>query len=699
MRVRGARQGAAPGAGEPAVHTDPSAAYLPIADHGVIGNGATVALVGIEGTIDWCCLPHLDSPSVFGALLDARRGGVFRVAPTRGAPVGQRYVPDTNVLLTEFATEGARVTVTDCMPIVGALPSRGAPETAPQIVRLVRCLGGAAEVEVTWAPRPDYARAVADVTLAADRALVRVAIAPATRAERAPGAAAAPPAAAVAGGLAWAVLRGSTEVGRADAERVVRDLRVDDDGHGPVLRARLCLAGDDVVALTTWWGSDAPRWPATEALALERATIAAWRGWVAAREEAECAACFGGAWQALVDRSALVLKLLAFAETGAIAAAATTSLPEHVGGVRNWDYRYAWVRDASFTAQALAAVGHRDEALAFLEWMEGTSMREHARAREVGDAAPALRVMYPLHPGGSLDERVLAHLEGYLGSRPVRIGNGAAGQFQLDVYGELLAAADQITRLGGTVPDPLWRFLVRVADECCARWREPDEGIWEVRGPPQHFVHSKLMAWLALDRALAMARRGPGAPIDAATRARWGTERDALRAAILAHGYDHDVGAFVQAFGSRELDAAALVVPMIGFLPGTDPRVLGTIDRVAERLVVHGFVERYDTRRTDDGLPPGEGAFGLTTCWLVDALALAGRVDEAHAYLERLAGCANHVGLFAEQVDPQTRAHLGNFPQAFTHLGLVNSVLYVAAAERRRTAGPPPLGTRVDDAA
>ncbi len=645
----------------------PEATYLPIADHGAIGNGATMALVGVDGTIDWCCLPYLDSPSLFGALLDARRAGRFRVAPARAAQAGQWYVPDTNVLVTAFSAEGARVTVTDFLPLRGALAARGAPDTAPQIVRIVRCGGGDAEVEVEWAPRPDYARAAPAIALMDAEAVVSAHV----------------DGSEVRGGLAWRAVHA------ARPSDVPLEAAVEDDGSGPAVRLRMRLRDGDRVALTTWWGSDAPRWPAAMALELERATCDAWRAWVASRVESE--ASFGGPWQPLVDRSALVLKLLAFAETGAIAAAATTSLPEHPGGVRNWDYRFAWVRDAAFTAQALAVVGHRPEALAFLEWIEATSMggRAGAHGGRAGAQPPVLRVMYPLHAGGSLDERVLEHLEGYLGSRPVRIGNGAAGQFQLDVYGELLAAADQITRLGGGIPAPLWNFLTGVADECCARWREPDEGIWEVRGPPQHFVHSKLMAWVALDRALALARRaGHTAPL-----ARWRAGRAAIRAEILAHGYDPHVGAFVQAFGSRELDAAALAVPMVGFLPADDPRVLGTIDRVQERLVAHGFVERYDTTRTDDGLPPGEGAFGLTTCWLVDALALAGRVDEAHRLFERLAGCANHVGLLAEQIDPHTRAQLGNFPQAFTHLGVINSALYLANAERRRTPGPPPLGT------
>jgi GH15 family glucan-1,4-alpha-glucosidase len=651
--------------GAPAAGRAVSDPYLDVADHGAVGDGATVALVGRDGSVDWCCLPYLDSPSVFGALLDARRGGRFRVAPAGAAAGGatgaQWYQSDTNVLVTAFDAGGARVTVTDFMPLPGGVPAPGTAGATAQLFRVARCEGGAAAVDVEWAPRPGYARARPTIAVHGTGAVARA-----------------------PDGASGEVCCGLAGLPSGDGGAGVR---VDDDGWGPVVRARVPLGPGDVVSLTTWWGAGPPRWPAADGPALERATCAAWRGWAAARDDAECAGSFAGEWQPLVERSALVLKLLAAADTGAIAAAATTSLPAPVGGVRNWDYRFSWVRDAAFTAQALAAVGHRAEAMAFLLWMEEASMRQHARGQPAR-GEPLLRVLYPLRQGTQLDERVLEHLEGYRGSRPVRVGNGAAGQFQLDIYGELLAAADEITRLGGAITPELWRFLAAAVDECCRRRREPDEGIWEVRGPPRHFVHSKLMAWVALDRALAMADRY-GLP---GPTARWRRERALVRAEILEHGFDRDLGAFVQAYGARELDASLLVVPMVGFLPPGDPRVLGTIDRVRERLLADGFVERYDTRRGVDGLPPGEGAFGLATCWLVDALALAGRVDEARGLFEHVAGCANHVGLLAEQIEPGSRALMGNFPQAFTHLGLINSALYLAAAERRRTAGPPPFG-------
>ena len=641
-----------------------SGLYLEVADHGMIGDGATVALVGLDGTVDWCCLPHLDGPSVFASLLDARRGGYFRIAPAdwpRAVAHGRQwYARDTNVLVTAFDVGDARVTVTDFMPLPRGVPAPGAAAPAAQLFRVVRCEGGDATLDVEWAPRPDYARARPTVALRGSGAVV-------------------PMSAGTCYGLAGL----PPGVGR-----------LEDDGCGPVVRARIRLAVGHVLSLTTWWGGDAPRWPEADGPSLERETCAAWRRWVVERDEPERAGSFAAAAQPLVDRSALVLKLLAAADTGAIAAAATTSLPAPVGGVRNWDYRFSWVRDAAFTAQALGAVGHRAEAMAFLAWMEQASMRQHDRgerdATAVGPSAaePLLRVLYPLREGTSLEERVLDHLEGYRGSRPVRIGNGAADQFQLDIYGELLAAADEILRFGGTITPELWRFLAAVVDECATRRHEPDEGIWEVRGPARHFVHSKLMAWVAFDRAVTMAAHH-GLP---GPTARWRRERDAVRAEIMTHGFDRELGAFVQAYGTQDLDASVLVAPLVGFLPADDPHVLGTIDRVRERLLVDGFVERYDTRSGADGLPPGEGAFGLTTCWLVDALALAGRLDEAHRLYEGIVACANHVGLLAEQIEPGSRALMGNFPQAFTHLGVINSALYLAAAEQRRTAGPPPLG-------
>jgi GH15 family glucan-1,4-alpha-glucosidase len=371
-------------------------------------------------------------------------------------------------------------------------------------------------------------------------------------------------------------------------------------------------------------------------------------------------------------RSGLALKLLTHAHTGALAAAATTSLPEEIGGLRNWDYRYTWIRDAAFTVQALLALRHRAEALGFLEW--------------VGKVQEPLQVMYGLHGETELPEIELTHLAGYRGSRPVRIGNGAAKQQQLDIYGELMGAAYELLRWGARIDAKVWRLLREIVDLAIAKWKEPDYSIWEVRGGPRQFVYSKLMVWVALDRAIQLAKRfrlnGPVAT--------WRRVRDEVRQAVLTEGYDAQVGAFVQSFGSKALDVANLLIPIMGFLPFDDPRVQGTIDRTLERLIDNGLVYRY---LTDDGLPGGEGAFGLATFWLVDVLALSGRIDEAQQFMEGMARRANHLGLFSEEFDPKTGEFLGNFPQAFTHTGFVNAAVYLSHAQGGRPAARAPMGT------
>jgi GH15 family glucan-1,4-alpha-glucosidase len=620
----------------------PARPALPLSAYGAIGNLRSIALVGANGSVDWCCLPYLAAPSVFAALLDERRGGRFVVAPV-SAPLGeQSYIEDTNVLCTHWRTERGRLCVTDFMPVVGALDGEAPPRARSELHRLVVCEAGEVEVEVEWAPRMDYARRP-------------------TRVERVPG--------------GYLARQNSTLLSLGG---LPGGHRLEDDGAGPCVRARFRLTAGERVALVTQWEAGPLYGTRMTTEAALKETVACWRAWVY-----KARACGGrewaGPWQALITRSELILKLLTVMDTGAIAAAATTSLPETIGGVRNWDYRFVWIRDGAFTAQALTALGHHNEAARFLQWAEEVAdIHDHEDRR--------LQIMYGLHGEAELPEEELPHLAGYHGSRPVRIGNGAAEQAQHDIYGELLTAAYELVRHGQQLTPSQRRFLAELADETCQHWAEPDSGLWEMRKEPRHYTHSKLMCWAALDRALRMARHG----ILEGDVARWRETRERIREVVLREGYSEERGAFVQSFGSRELDASSVLIPIHELLPCNDPRVQSTLDATLAQLTENGFVYRYVA---DDGLPGREGAFGLTTFWLVDALALSGRLEEAERIFEGMARAASPLGLYAEQLDPRTGALLGNLPQAFTHLGLINSALYLAHARGERLPLPPLLGT------
>jgi GH15 family glucan-1,4-alpha-glucosidase len=629
------------------MNDDPRRGYAPIEDYGAIGNLRTAVLVSRYGSIDWACLPQLDSPSMFAAILDHRRGGRFRVGPAdRWHRGGQRYQHQTNVLETYWEVGEGRLSVVDFMPIEGTI-SDGDPDAEPVIYRVVRCDSGSCDVALEWSPRFDYARSMPRLHV----------------------------------GSGTATAEDGTRCARLLGVPATATIEEDDD-DGPVLRARFTLRQGDTLPLVMHHDLDDSRYQPGAWEHACRQTAEVWRAWLNSRDQGE--RCnFAGSWQPLVDRSGLALKLLTYPRTGAIAAAATTSLPEDIGGVRNWDYRYTWIRDASFTAQALVALGHRDEAIAFIEWAEDVTRRDKASGGQ-------LHLMYTLDGKSEIPERELDHLEGYRQSRPVRVGNKAAGQFQLDIYGELLDAAWELVRLGVEIDDQLWQFLVDVADQACAQWTRPDYGIWEVRSEPRHFVYSKLMVHVALDRAIRLAR-SYDLPADLD---RWERTRDAVRHTILERGFDKDRGAFVQSFGSTALDAANLLIPIVGFLPPEDPRVQSTIDLYLEELTENGVVYRYRTDNgTDDGLPGHEGAFGLTTFWMVDALALSGRIDEAREIFEGAGRRANHLGLYSEEFDPRSGAFLGNFPQAFTHIGFINSAVYIAWAEGRDVPAPAPLGS------
>ncbi|MBI2402697.1 MAG: glycoside hydrolase family 15 protein [Gemmatimonadetes bacterium] len=598
-----------------------TARYRRLEDYGVIGDLDTCALVACDGAIDWLCLPHLEGPSVFGAILDAEQGGRFRIAPEGRFGSRQAYLERTNVLCTTFTTSTGTATLTDVMP-VRAPSGPGTTTEGWRLLRKLTCTAGWMAIEAVFDPRFDYARR---------RPLVEC----------------------DAEGV----------VARSAAERLFLRASVPFVPLAAGAGSRFELRGGESRWFALHDGAGRPEGDPARCGALLDATARSWREWAHRCDRGACP--LDGPWHDLAVRSGLVLKLLTHPESGAIAAAATTSLPEEIGGVRNWDYRFAWIRDAAFTAQALFALGHREEALGYFRFLRQIC-HSCPGYHEPGDIA----VLYGLHgePGGG--ERLVEHLEGYRGSRPVRVGNAAATQRQLDIYGELANSMYQSCCRRGEPFSPLdWRFIRSVADYVCDVWDTPDRGIWEVRGPDRHFTHSKLMCWVALDRAIRMAgERALGAP-----PARWRRARRAIRDAILTRGFSRRLNSFVQAFDSAQLDAATLLIPRYGFLPGDDPRVLGTIEAVSRGLTADGgLVYRY---QADDGLPGGEGAFVLCSFWLVDALALSGQRDRAEELFVSVLRHASPLGLFAEEIDPASGELRGNFPQAFSHIGVINSAL------------------------
>ncbi|HEY3110215.1 MAG TPA: glycoside hydrolase family 15 protein [Chloroflexota bacterium] len=636
--------------------------YLPIADYAVIGDCHTAALVSREGSIDWFCPGRFDWPAALCRLLDAGRGGYFQVRPTAIHTARRRYRGPTNVLDTVFRTRTGRVRLTDFMAIDRRKWERKGYDVGSyrQIVRLIDGIDGEVELEALFKPTHGYATEPTRLDVVPDAGAL----------------------AADAGHWLTLAAPGWT---------------LQPDGQGAVRAVQSVPAGQRC-SLTLTYSQDRD----AAARALEPADLAArlegtlhyWQGWAE-----ECT--YRGPYRDQVVRSALTLKLLTYEPTGAIVAAPTTSLPERIGGVRNWDYRFSWLRDSSQILFALMTVGYYDEALDFLRWLRLANQRSRL-------ARP--QILYRVDGDPDCRERELPHLEGYRCSRPVRIGNGAADQLQLDVYGELLNAAAVRYRCGTGItaragrlrdrrlPPPsaeIWSLLRSLVEQAAASWRQPDSGIWEVRGGPRPFLYSRLMCWVALDRGIRLARcYGLDAPLEA-----WTRRRRQIRRAILAHGCDRRSGAFVQSFDNDALDASALAIPRVGFLRPTDPRVLSTIERVKSELMENRLVRRYRTEETEDGLPDGEGAFVLCSFWLVDALALAGRVDEAEELFGRVIGYANDLGLLAEEVEPASGELLGNFPQGFSHLGLIVSAVNIAHA---RASGakqqPTDEAARADEA-
>jgi GH15 family glucan-1,4-alpha-glucosidase len=603
----------------------------PIADYALLSDCHSAALVTREGSIDWLCLPRFDRPSVFARMLD-EDAGHWSIAAPATAEVTRRYLEHTMVLETTIQTESGRATLTEGMALDADQEGHDLGSRAPRaLLRRIECTEGEVELEMDYAPRPEF-------------------------------------------GLIHPLL---SQMGDGVAARGGSDMLLLSVPAAPVIdgstaRLRFTLQAGEAAGFALHHRSieeEPPRvWTQDEIAQEIEGTIAVWRKWSSVHQRYE------GPWSDLVYHSGRVLQSLMYQPTGAIVAAPTTSLPESEGGERNWDYRYAWIRDASFTLDALWVAACPDEADKFFSWMTGTVASQIERGSD-------LQIMFGIGGERDLTERELPHLSGWRDSRPVRVGNGAWSQRQLDVYGELLDAASTLSEQLGELDEPTARFLVQVAEAAATRWKETDQGIWEVRGPPREFLYSKLMCWVALDRAIAMA-----ASLNAHDRVeRWSTVREEIRSAILDRGWSDEAGAFTQSFGSNDLDASNLMMPIVGFLPADDPRMLATIDATEKRLTDdRGLVFRY---RAEDGLEGSEGTFLLCTFWLAHAQALAGRLDRARATFERAIAFANDVGLLSEEVDEETGELLGNFPQAFSHIGLINAAWAISEAERQAVGG------------
>ncbi len=600
-------------------------AYQPIENYGVIGDMHTVALVATDGAIDWLCIPHFDSPSVFAAILDDQKGGSFRIAPVDGDVTSkQSYWPDTNVLVTRFFTRESGAELVDFMPV--SAPSPGTPKRR-RLIRRVTALRGETTFRMDCRPAFNFARDAHEARLVDCGAVFE------------------------SPGLQLELLTSAA-------------LRVDGDTACAEFTLR---EGESVTFVLQEMEGDRPCGTCLSHDETEREfrqTIQYWRNWLS-----QCA--YAGRWREVVHRSALALKLLTFEPTGAIVAAPTCSLPEGIGGVRNWDYRYTWIRDSAFTIYAFMRLGFTQEAARYMDFLSRVCL-------EADQEGSMLQIMYGIDGRKELPEEVLGHLDGYCGSKPVRVGNAAHDQLQLDIYGELLDAVYLFNKYGSPISYETWLTVQRLVDWVCENWQREDEGIWEVRGEKRHFVYSKLMCWVAVDRGLRLVEKR-SFPAD---RERWRKTRDAIYQEIMDKGWNGELQAFTQSYGSDALDAANLMMPLVFFLSPTDPRLTGTLAATMRPpqvggLLSNGLVYRYHIEHAPDGLEGDEGTFNICTFWLAEALARAGRFDvqrleESRLLFEHMLGFANHLGLYAEETGHRGEA-LGNFPQAFTHLALISA--------------------------
>ena len=602
--------------------TAPDAArgYKPIGDYALIGDCHGSALVARDGSVDWCCLDRFDADPVLCRILDANRGGFLSVTPLGRFSITRSYADSTNILNSRFHTDAGDVLVTDFMPVgrrMGSGTHNYVELIAPKwLVRTIEATRGSAEIRIRYRPTIEFGAKTARLNIGDGRI----------------------------------VAEGGPVLHHTAGDFTLKD-DVAETTAALECGQRLTLVLSNQSALVSL----------DRVEALKSVTAAFWREWIA-----YCR--YEGPYREAVRRSLLTIKLLIYAPSGAIVAAPTTSLPEEIGGIRNWDYRYCWLRDATLTLLAMMDAGYYDEARAWREWL----------VRAAAGSPEQMQIMYGIGGERRLPEFELAWLAGYEGSKPVRIGNAAAAQLQLDVYGELMDALWQACKGGLTNHDIAWGLQQALLEHLTKAWVQPDEGIWEIRAPPRHFTYSKIMAWVAFDRAVKMVETfGMTGPVE-----RWRDLRRRIHVDVCRRGFSRKRNAFVQSYGSEELDASLLQIALTGFLPATDPRVVSTVDAIREELTVDGLVMRYRSHESVDGLPRGEGVFLACSFWLADNLCLQGRWDEARELFQRLVGLANDVGLLAEEYDPVARRLLGNFPQAFSHVGLVNTAMNLGNREK-----------------
>lgn len=610
--------------------------YKKLKDYGVIGNLDTCALVSNEGVIEWCCFPHDESPSIFASILDSNKGGYFMIQPLHSFTSTQKYLKDSNVLETDFTAAMGTGALLDFMPVKNMEANRNSYQA---IFRKFTCLSGQLTLRVEFSPRFNYSR---------DKTMLRV-------------------------------IKNGVEAYTNESKNHVflcfpSDLTINQSFAAADYTLK---EGESLWCLLSYNVNLCMEAAECEKV-LER-TLIYWRQWAQRCEDTE-GCLFQGQHHDLMVRSGLILKLLMNGDEGSIAAASTTSIPENIGGVRNWDYRFNWVRDASFAIQAFYHLGHEEEAKKHLEWFRQVC-KQHSDPTDI-------QPVYGMFGKTQLPEEELYGLEGYRGSRPVRIGNNAYKQKQHDVYGELVNAFYETTRYGKEISQNDWLFVEKVVNHVCNIWKNPDSGIWEVRSEPTHFVYSKVMCWVAVDRGIKIAEsKGFAAQLE-----RWKSTRKEIEKTVLNRGFNIKLNSFVQTFDSEALDASCLLIPIMGFLPFEDSRVQGTIDAVLQHLTTPDtLVYRY---KAEDGIRGQEGTFLLCSFWLVKALALSGRIKEAEKVLDNLLKFVSPTGLLSEEVDRENGELLGNFPQAFSHIGLINSVIYLNSAKGKKHRGPSPLGAK-----